>query len=132
MGSLGYLVLGVLAVLAVLTALALGAEGASAGVDLTPSCFAYFLTITSNMLVRLRNSRSAHCSHRSRTSGVILSVVVSVFSFGRAMVRGVMDGVYMLHDPGDAAYCATSRSPGSMCDALRNWRGGKSFEPLGL
>lgn len=49
--------------------------------------FACSRTITSNMFVRLRFSVAAHCSQRSRTSGVSFSEVAAVFRSGRGMVR---------------------------------------------
>ena len=54
----------------------------------TLTCLAYCLTMTSNMLVRLRRSWAADLSQRLRTSGVILRVVVDVFVLGRGMVQG--------------------------------------------
>lgn len=62
--------------------------GAEAESRRTLICLAYCLTMTSNMLVRLRHSWAADLCQRSRTSGVIFRVVVDVFVLGRGMVQG--------------------------------------------
>ena len=64
---------------------------ATGDADTTFSVLAYARTIISNMFVRLRFSAAAHCSHNSRTSGVIFRDVAAVFRSGRGMASEVTE-----------------------------------------
>lgn len=76
----------VLLVLAVLHGAS--AAGLAPGVGEIFNFLAYSRTITSNMLVRLRLSAAAHCSHKFRVSGVIFNDVAAVLRSGRGITKG--------------------------------------------